>query len=92
MAKYKIEISKTAERFLKKIPKRDISKVIESIKGLEEVPLPQNCQKLSTIENIYRIRQGNYRIMYEFRQKYTIRILKIGHRKDVYRGIRFRLR
>ena len=86
MANYRIEISTSAERSLKKIPNKDISKIVEAIQILAINPYPDNCRKLSGEENTFRIRQGNYRIIYEvLGKKLLILILKIGHRKDVYR-------
>ena len=86
MANYRIEISTSAERSLKKIPNKDISKIVEAIQVLAINPYPDNCRKLSGEDNTFRIRQGNYRIIYEvLGKKLLILILKIGHRKDVYR-------
>ena len=86
MANYRIEISSTAEKSLKKIPKKDITKIIEAIQILAINPYPDNSRKLAGEENAFRIRQGNYRIIYEvLGKKLLILILKIGHRKDIYR-------
>jgi mRNA interferase RelE/StbE len=86
MAKYNIEISSTAEKALKKIPKKDLIKVVEAIQILAINPFPEGCRKLAGEESSYRIRQGNYRIIYEvLGKKLKILILKIGHRKDIYR-------
>ena len=85
MAKYKIKISSTAEKILKKIPKKEISKIIVSIQSLASDPYPVGSRKLAGEENVYRIRQGNYRILYEVHgNTLTILVLKIAHRKDVY--------
>lgn len=87
MAKYKLSISSSAEKKLKKIPKKDLVKVIEKIQSLSINPLPEGCRKLSGEENVYRVRQGNYRIIYEIEnKKLIILVLKIGHRKDVYKA------
>lgn len=86
MANYKIEISSTAEKSLKKIPKKDLLKVVQSIQQLAIVPFPEGCRKLKGAEDVYRIRQGNYRIIYEVvNKKLTILVLKIGRRKDIYK-------
>lgn len=86
MANYRIEISSSAEKSLKKIPKKDINKIIESIQVLAINPYPDGCRKLAGEENTFRIRQGHYRIIYEVEgKKLLILILKIGHRKDIYR-------
>ncbi len=86
MAKYKIEISASAEKSLKKIPKSELSKITETIQQLAINPFPVGCRKLTGEENAYRVRHGNYRIIFEVEgQKLLILILKIGHRKDIYR-------
>ena len=86
MAQYKIEISATAERQLKKIPREDTVRILRSISLLAGNPRPVGCRKLSGYDDIYRIRIGNYRAIYEIDGKRIIVvILKIGHRKEVYR-------
>lgn len=86
MVNYKIEISSTAEKTLKKIPKADLKKIVEAIQILGINPFPEGCRKLSGEEGTYRVRQGNYRIIYEVeRKKLIILVLKVGHRKDVYK-------
>lgn len=86
MANYRIEISSTAEKSLKKIPKKDIVKIVESIQILSINPFPEGCRKLAGEEGTYRIRQGDYRIIYEVEgKKLLILVLKIGHRRDIYK-------
>lgn len=88
MANYRIEISSTAEKALKKIPKKYLIKIVESIQVLAINPFPEGCRKLAGEEGTYRIRQGNYRIIYEVEgNKLKVLILKVGHRKDIYRNI-----
>ena len=88
MANYKIEVSSTAEKALKKIPKKDLIKIVEAIQILAINPFPEGCRKLAGEEGTYRIRQGNYRIIYEIEgKKLIVLILKVGHRKDIYRNI-----
>jgi mRNA interferase RelE/StbE len=54
--------------------------------GLAEDPRPAGVEKLANAENTYRIRQGNYRILYEIDDHARrVRVMKIGDRKDVYR-------
>ncbi len=86
MANYKIEITSTAEKSLKKIPKKDIGKVVEAIQILAISPFPSGCRKLKGEEDVYRVRQGNYRIIYDILDtKLIVLVLKIGHRKDIYK-------
>ena len=87
MAKYKLLISSSAEKKLKKIPKKETIKIVALIQSLTINPFPAGCRKLSGEESTYRVRQGQYRVLYEVEgQKLTILILKLGHRKDIYKG------
>ncbi len=86
MASYNILISSTAEKALKKIPKKDRIKIVQLIQTLAIKPLPQGVRKLIGEPNVYRVRYGNYRVIYELRnKKLLILVLKIGHRKRIYR-------
>lgn len=86
MAKYRVEIARPAEKTLFKFPENILKKVLQVIEGLAMNPYPIGCKKLSGELNTFRIRIGDYRIIYEVFDKIVlIKILKIGHRKDVYR-------
>ena len=85
MGKYRIYIKPTAVKELQRIPKQDVTRIIEKVRGLSSDPRPPGCEKLS-LEEKYRIRQGKYRIIYAIEEdKLVILVIKIGHRKDVYR-------
>ena len=86
MAKYKIEIAKSAEKTLVKLPQSVLKKIISALESLTVNPYPLGARKLQGTENIYRIRINVYRIIYEIHKNILlIKILKIGHRKDIYR-------
>ncbi len=86
MAKYKIEIKRSASKELNSLPNKEIKKIINSINQLIENPRPINSKKLSASER-YRLRVGDYRILYEIEDLVLIvYIIKIAHRKDVYRA------
>jgi mRNA interferase RelE/StbE len=86
MASYRLEISATAERQLKRLPRRDLGAVVEAIERLRSNPRPRGSRKLSGYRDVYRIRVGVYRILYSVeRALLLIVILKVGHRKNVYR-------
>lgn len=86
MAKYKIEIKRSASKELNSLPNKEIKKIINSINQLIENPRPINSKKLSASER-YRLRVGDYRILYEIEDLIlTVYIIKIAHRKDVYRS------
>ncbi len=85
MEKYKILFKRSVTKDLRKIPDNDLSKILKNIENLANDPRPIGCEKLSSQEH-YRIRQGNYRILYEIKDDYLIiTIVKVGHRKDIYR-------
>ena len=86
MEKYRIEIKKSAAKEIEHLPRKDMQVVLERIESLSENPRPHDCKKLSAQEK-YRIRCGNYRILYSIEDDILIVfIVKVGHRKDVYRG------
>ena len=86
MAKYSLEIKRSAARELENLPtKKDRRLVANQISGLAEEPRPPGCEKLGG-DVRYRVRQGHYRIVYEIDDaSRVVRVVKIGHRRDVYR-------
>lgn len=85
MAKYEILISKSAVKELEQIPKKNMQRIVKKIQSLAANPRPKGSQKLSHLEQ-YRIRQGNNRIVYLIQDsEITVQIVKIGHRKEIYR-------
>lgn len=82
--KYSINFTKTALKSLKSINKNDIRRILDKIDLLKKDPYPIDCKKLKT-SNAFRIRIGNYRVIYDIvNEDLIIRIIKIGHRKDIY--------
>ncbi len=88
MAAYSIFIKKSAARELEGLAKKDLPKVLERIEALAENPRPAGAEKLAGVE-LWRIRQGDYRLVYSIEDNVlTIWIVKVGHRRDVYRKIK----
>ena len=86
MAKYKVTIRKSAAKELEGIPPKDLGRIVKRIRVLTANPRPQGSQKLSSKEQ-YRIRQGDYRIVYSIDDnEMIIDIVKIGHRREIYRS------
>jgi mRNA interferase RelE/StbE len=86
MASYKIEISSSAESQLKKLQKNDRFRVMRSILSLSLDPKPHGCRKMKGYDDVYRIRVGVFRVIYSIDEKrIVIVILKVGHRKYIYR-------
>jgi mRNA interferase RelE/StbE len=85
MGEYKIFFKESVEKDLRSIPKKDLKKILTRIEALAKEPRPQGYEKLSS-QDKYRIRQGTYRIIYSIQdQELTVWVVKVGHRKDVYR-------
>lgn len=81
---YEIEIKPKAIKSLVKISEPFYSAIKKAIYNLSENPRPQGCKKLKGRTG-YRIRVGNYRIIYEiFDEKLLIDVIDLGHRKDIY--------
>ena len=88
MAQYKIFFKKSVEKDLKSIPPRDLKKILRKIESLQLNPRPTGSEKLTGLER-YRIRQGSYRIVYSIQDfELTVWVVKIGHRKEIYRKIK----
>jgi len=85
MAAYKIYFRESVEKDFAAIPKSDLKKILRWIRTLAEDPRPLGCEKLTGQER-YRLRQGRFRIVYSIQDKdLTVWVVKVGHRKDIYR-------
>lgn len=86
--KYSLKYSREYIKDLKKIPKQYQKKIREKIESLAIDPRPYGCKKLqgSTKASLYRVRCGDYRIVYSIDDHVLIvLIIEIGHRRDIYR-------
>ncbi|MFC1483217.1 type II toxin-antitoxin system RelE/ParE family toxin [Candidatus Margulisiibacteriota bacterium] len=84
MAKYELVITNPASKDIKPIPKNQLKKICETMRNLLDNPISAKSKKLAGSKRSYRIRVGDYRILYSISNK-VITIFAIGHRKDVYR-------
>jgi len=85
MEPYRIIVKKSVSKDLKKIPKKDVARIVSTIKKLAINPRPPQSKKLSGQER-YRLRQGNYRILYSIEDgKLVVCVVRVGNRRDVYR-------
>jgi mRNA interferase RelE/StbE len=86
MARHRLEISRTAERQLRKLPADDRRRVARAMLALGDEPHSPGSRKLTGYDDVFRVRVGVYRIIYSVAGRtLVIIILKIGHRKDIYR-------
>ena len=86
MASYNLQIRRSATKELRALPAQARRAVVARIRKLARDPRPRGVEKLKGPEDTYRVRVGTYRIVYEIRDRALIvTIVKVGHRKDVYR-------
>lgn len=85
MGSYKVEFRQSVAKDLRAIPNADVKRILARIELLADEPRPAGCSKLSGQER-YRVRQGDYRIVYEIRDAVlVVLVVKIGHRREVYK-------
>ena len=85
---YRIEIVPAARRELAELPEDARRQVGRKIDSLAANPRPRGVEKLAGAEDLYRVRAGDYRILYQIRDEVlTIAVVKVGNRRDVYRRI-----
>ena len=83
---YSILLAPPAERQLKALAEPAQKGIIKRLRTLKENPRPQGVKKLADADDLYRIREGDYRIIYTIRDKELIvLVVKIGDRKEIYR-------
>jgi mRNA interferase RelE/StbE len=87
VADYSLSIKPSAAKELQSISeKATLTRMIEKVKSLATQPRPSGSEKLAGRPNLYRVRQGNYRVIYSVDDEArVIDVVKVGHRKDVYR-------
>lgn len=86
MSDYRIELSATAERQFRKLAKSAQRRLAIAINSLASDPRPRGSRRLQGYDDVYRVRSGVYRIIYSISDKrLLIIVLKVGHRKDIYR-------
>ena len=85
---YQVKVAEDAAKFIRKQDKHIQCQLISNIMALAENPRPPDCKKLKGFEDTYRIRSGNYRIVYTIREKIlVVFVVRVAHRKDVYRNL-----
>jgi mRNA interferase RelE/StbE len=84
---YKVSIKNSALKEIQQIPKPFRIKIIETIDSLAVNPRPSGVKKLENFKNSYRVRVGQYRIVYEIEDRQLlIEVIKVANRKEVYRN------
>lgn len=83
---YRVLLERAAERDLRRLSAEIHDRIIRAIQGLVRNPRPPGCRKLTGTENDWRIRVGDYRVVYDIEDAVrVVRVMRVRHRRDVYR-------
>jgi mRNA interferase RelE/StbE len=85
---YRIELSPRAQRDFKKLPKHIQPQIAKKIDALSEDPRPHGVEMLTDTDRLYRVRSGDYRVIYQIRDDVLlVLVVRIGDRKEIYKRI-----
>lgn len=86
MEPFSIQWRSSTKKDIRSLPRQEVARVVAAVAELANEPLPHGSQKLAGSERTYRIRVGDYRVVYEvFSDSHIVEIQRVRHRKDVYR-------
>ena len=87
MAIYSIRWKPSAVRDLKKLDRPAIPRIVKAVEALSSDPFPAGARKMQRGEHCYRIRVGDYRVIYSvLESRLLVEVVRARHRKDAYRG------
>ena len=85
MGSYLVNWRRSTKKDLRRIAPADVTRIVAVVSTLSDEPRPVGCKKMSGSDCAYRLRVGNYRIIYEvYDDAIIIEVIKVGHRRDVY--------
>ena len=89
MASYSVKIKNSAQKEIRKLPNKELrDKIVSIINGLYINQVPDESKKIKGSNNIYRIREGSYRIVYQlYKSELLILVIRVRHRKDAYKNL-----
>lgn len=86
MTTYRVEIARRAVKALSALPRREQQRIRAAIDLLADNPRPPGCVAMTGEVHAYRVRVGDHRIIYEvFDDHLVVQVVRVGHRRDVYR-------
>lgn len=86
MASFQVEWKNSALKEIEKLPRQIVTRVVAAVDKLSDNPFPQGVRKLVGSEFSYRVRVGDYRVIYNiFQNRLVIEIVRVRHRKDAYK-------
>ncbi|NCO52520.1 MAG: type II toxin-antitoxin system RelE/ParE family toxin [Deltaproteobacteria bacterium] len=88
MACFKIVWKQSAQKELRKLPTEAVARIVNLVEGLAQNPSPPGAKKLAGTESFYRVRTGDYRVVYNLMKDIlVVEVIRVGHRKKVYRHL-----
>ncbi len=85
MDSFKLAWKRSAVKELKQLPKEMVARIVQTVEQLADNPFPAGAKKLAGSQHTYRVREGDYCILYDvLSQTLLIEIIRVGHRKNVY--------
>jgi mRNA interferase RelE/StbE len=85
VSSYRVSLTASAEKELHRLPAPMVARIVPRLEGLASAPRPPGCKKLKGGDNEWRVRVGDYRIVYEIDDKArTVDVTRIPHRREVY--------
>jgi mRNA interferase RelE/StbE len=86
MARFELRVKPSVAKDLRGIPKVDIRRILARMEALRDDPRAPDCEKLAGGSELYRVRQGVYRIVYTIHDaKVIVEVIRVGHRSDIHR-------
>jgi len=86
MPEYAVEFTASADKSLRRLPVVAQQRIVRAIERLTHDPRPSGALKLAGADNAWRVRVGDYRVLYEVLDgRLLVLVIRIGHRKDIYR-------
>jgi mRNA interferase RelE/StbE len=87
MARYELRVKPSVAKDLRGIPKAEVRRILSRIDALRDDPRAPGCEKLAGGSELFRVRQGTYRIIDAIHdERVTVEVVRVGHRGEVYRG------
>ena len=86
--KYKVQLKRFVVKTLNSLPLKEVKRIAKKIDSLEQNPIPKDSKKLKGETDLYHVRVGDYRILYFFQNLHlTVLVIRVGHRKDIYKDL-----
>jgi mRNA interferase RelE/StbE len=85
---YEVFLAPTAEKGLNAVPRKFRVRILDALEGLRVDPRPRGTRKLKGTDDLWRLRVGQYRVIYTIRDaELTVLVVRVAHRKDSYKGL-----